>query len=138
MYVTGSFSGTTAAFGSTTLVNTGAASTTDLFVTKLTSLGNSAAFVWALQAGGGGNDKPVAVQLAGTSVVVTGTVAPPASFGPIVLNGPNQTAFTASLTHPTLTATASALRYERLGPYPNPAPTLRTSQSMFNFRPVPG
>ena len=121
VHVAGSFSGTGATFGASTLNSLGF---TDLFVARLTDAGNSASILWAQQAGGLGGDDAKATTLTSTGTVyVGGIVSQPAFFGSQTVTGPanSEVGFLASLADPTLTATTPALRLERLVLSPNPA-----------------
>jgi hypothetical protein len=69
VYVAGSFFGTSAGFGATTLASAGAA---DVFVTKLTDAGGTGGFVWAQRAGGAGSDTAYALAASGTGLYVAG------------------------------------------------------------------
>jgi hypothetical protein len=74
-YVTGTFMGT-AAFGATSLTSRG---TTDIFITKLDSDGN---FLWAVQAGGTGEDGSHGISVdTSANVYITGYFQGSASFG---------------------------------------------------------
>lgn len=85
LYAAGSFSGTGAAFGATTLNSLGF---TDLFVARLTDVGNGASTLWAQQAGGSGSDYARAITLTSTGTTyVGGTTVPPAIFGSQAANG---------------------------------------------------
>ncbi|RAK67955.1 T9SS type A sorting domain-containing protein [Hymenobacter edaphi] len=81
VYVGGSYRSSSAAFGSTTLTNSGVA---NLFVSKLTDAGSSASFAWALQNGGTSTDASNSINglgLYGTSLYAAGTFGGTASFG---------------------------------------------------------
>lgn len=79
VYVTGEFSGTAAAFGTTTLSSAGQG---DVFVAKLTDAGTSGTFAWAERAGGLGNDRASALAVNGTSLYAVGAFnSAPAAFG---------------------------------------------------------
>ncbi|MGY3088173.1 hypothetical protein ACVWYF_001206 [Hymenobacter sp. UYAg731] len=123
LYVVGSFAGPTADFGSTRLTNANPTGSNDLFVAKLTDAGTSAPFAWATLAGGEYTDDGNAIALAGNRLYVAGSLASPATFGNILVNGPANTprAFLASLTDPTLTATAAAQSGLSFSLAPNPA-----------------
>lgn len=74
VYVAGKFDGATAAFGSTTLANAGAAGTPALFAARLTDVGSTApAFDWALGAAGSGSSQATGVAATGTSVYLAGS-----------------------------------------------------------------
>lgn len=69
IYVVGGFNAATLQLGSTTLTNAG---DSDLYVTKLTDAGTSAAFVWAQRGGGVGDDGGRTIALNGSSIYVAG------------------------------------------------------------------
>ena len=103
VYVAGSFAGTTASFGSTTLTSAGSTGSYDVFVAKLTDAGPTGSFAWAQRAGGTEGDQANALAVSGTSVYVAGSfISPAAGFGPATLAnaGPANTAdvFAAKLT----------------------------------------
>ena len=144
VFVAGSFASPTADFGSTNLTNAGAGSG-DVFVAKLTDAGPTGGFAWAQRAGGTGDDRADALAVGGTgvySVYAAGYVeSPTASFGPIALTNPNPgtpLGFLASLTDPTLTATASAAGpREPAALYPNPARGAATLRLPAGVAPAP-
>ena len=108
VYLTGNFHGLAASLGSLTL---GRAGTITIFAAKLTDAGASSSFEWAQRAGGTGMfDGAYAVAIAGSSIYVGGNVTTPANFNSLTVTSPNVNtlAFLASLTDPTLTATAAA------------------------------
>ena len=84
VYVAGYFGSPTAAFGSTTLINSGGSTgATDVFVAKLTAAGS---FAWSQRAGGSGPDYATALAVNGPSVYVAGHFdGSVASFGAIAL-----------------------------------------------------
>ena len=125
IYLSGGFTGTTT-FGNTTLTSR----TSNVFVAKLTDAGATSSFNWAQRAGGTNNDGANALAISGTSVFITGVVSPPASFGaiPITSVSANSVAFLASLTDPTLTATAASQSSLSFTLSPNPARTAATVQ----------
>ena len=87
VYVTGSFAGPTADFGTTVLASTSAVTNAplDMFVAKLVDAGPNASFAWAQQAHGG-SDLATGVAVSGQNVYVVGTFQNvPTSFGSIVL-----------------------------------------------------
>lgn len=102
VYAAGTFGGTGATFGSTTLNNT--ASLGNLFVTKLTDTGTAASFVWAQQSTNTRIALVTAVAVSGTSLYITGTFfGSTAGFGNVLLtatgSNPNATdIFVAKLT----------------------------------------
>lgn len=69
VYLAGTFSSTTASFGTISLQNAGAY---NLFVAKLTDAGSTASFTWAQRAGGLRDDEAFDVAVSGTSVYVSG------------------------------------------------------------------
>ena len=121
LYVVGDFYGSTTRFGTATLTNAGA-SGADVFVAKLTDTGS---FEWAQQAGGTGNDAAHALAVSGTRVFMAGDFnSPTASFGNITITNPTPNTslgFLASLTDPTLTATAAGRALTPAQLFPNPA-----------------
>lgn len=126
VYVAGGFRSATAGFGTAALLTNAAANgSPDVFLAKLVDAGGSSAVAWAHRAGGGDWDFGGAVAWTGTRVYVAGEVTPPASFGSQALANPSTVpvAFLASLTDPTLSATASAPEAQGLVLYPNPAHT---------------
>jgi hypothetical protein len=119
VYVAGYFQSSTADFGTITLTALGFAG--DGFVAKLRDTGSTGSFVWAQQAS---SINPLALALSGNSVYIAGNFSPlTADFGVVILTNPNPNgpiAFLASLTDPTLTATAPASG-TAFSLYPNPA-----------------
>ncbi|MGY3089212.1 hypothetical protein ACVWYF_002252 [Hymenobacter sp. UYAg731] len=90
VYVVGEFTGSSATFGSTTLVNAGDSTGNDAFVAKLTDAGTSAAFGWAQRAGGAFFDDATAVAVRGSSVYVAGHFSSAtAGFGATTLVNPS-------------------------------------------------
>ena len=84
VYVAGTYEGTTAEFGATTL--TSATPGRTVFVAKLTDAASAGTWTWAQQASGGGGGAATALAVSGSSVYVTGNYGPPAlDFGPISL-----------------------------------------------------
>ena len=83
VYIGGSFTSNTVAFGPRTLTNTGTvnAGYTDGFIAKLTDAGTSAGFAWAQKLGGSNNDLVTALAVAGADVVVAGSFRLNAAFG---------------------------------------------------------
>jgi hypothetical protein len=100
VYIAGRFQGA-ATFGSISVPN---ASTTnlafDVFVTKLTDAGSSAAFTWAYGAGGSLSDYASTLAVRGSSVYVAGSYSGTASFGgtTITSSGTSDDIFVARLT----------------------------------------
>ena len=125
VYVAGHFYSFTAGFGATTLTNSTSISANDMFVAKLLDAGSTGSFMWAQRAGGTGSDYAYALVVSGTSVLVSGYLtSPTASFGAITITNSNSgipLGFFASLTDPTLTATATAGSREPAALFPNPA-----------------
>jgi hypothetical protein len=122
VYITGEFR-QTADFGPYILTATGSIGASDVYVAKLTDLGNSSAFSWIQQAGGPTYDVAGAVAVQGSAVYVGCTVSPPASFGNIPTVGNPNSSFTgvlASLSDVVL-ATHSTLPKASFAVYPNPA-----------------
>lgn len=119
VYVAGSFRGT-ASFGPTVLTSSGGG---DVFVAQLTDTGSNAAFAWALQAGGPGNDNSLGMALSGTNPVLVGSFNATAAFGTQAIT--NAAAYSENallaLLAPAVLATipGGALPYPAL--YPNPA-----------------
>lgn len=77
VYATGYFNGATT-FGGAALTSAG---NDDIFITKLTDAGSSAAFTWAYRAGGNGSDQANSLAVIGSAVYVTGFFADAATFG---------------------------------------------------------
>lgn len=92
VYVTGIFEQVATVFGNTTLPNAG---DFDIFVTKLSDVGATASFAWAVAAGGSGSDTALGLAVSGANVFVVGTLtSPSAVFGitPLVDAGGGLTA----------------------------------------------
>ncbi|WP_310393564.1 T9SS type A sorting domain-containing protein [Hymenobacter sp.] len=126
VYVSGAFISSTAAFGATTLANANTAGgSADAYVAKLADAGPTGSFAWAQRGGGAGNEYAFALALSGSNVYVAGYFnSPTASFGATTISNPNTNTilgFLASLTDPTLTATATAGPREPAALFPNPA-----------------
>ena len=129
VYVAGGFVSPMASFGPNNLTNAGPNGTADVFVAKLTDAGSMGGFVWAQRAGGTSNDNGGALALNGTSVYVAGGFTSlTAKFGTIILSNINPSpnpnpyvGFLASLTDPTLTATAASGPRTPAQLFPNPA-----------------
>ncbi|MBF9239900.1 T9SS type A sorting domain-containing protein [Hymenobacter sp. BT683] len=121
LYVGGEFSGSTAAFGNTTLRGAGAS---DAFVARLTDAGVSGSFAWAQQAGGPGYDALRSVVVQGTAVYAAGVMTPVASFGTQSIAGLSTAGFLASLGNSALSA---AVGLRRAGPHLFPNPAHRTA-----------
>jgi hypothetical protein len=85
VYVAGTFGGTTASFGSTTLTNSGLPYTADNYVAKLTDAGTTASFVWVQQFGSPDYDHGYNLVAQGNNVYVAGTFGATATFGPFSL-----------------------------------------------------
>ncbi|GAB3725752.1 hypothetical protein GCM10027594_07280 [Hymenobacter agri] len=120
LYVVGSFYGTNASFGTTTLTSAGVS---DIFVAKLSSAGS---FLWAQQAGGVSYDEASSLLVNGSNVYVAGFFGSSvAAFGTTTLINPDASGylgFLASLTDATLTATTAAIGpLEPAQLFPNPA-----------------
>ncbi|MDO7844953.1 T9SS type A sorting domain-containing protein [Hymenobacter sp. M29] len=122
VYMAGAFSSPTAAFGSIVLNNTSPGGrATDVFVARLTDTGTIGNYVWAQQAGGAGNDQAGGLSLAGTTLYVSGSAVPPATFGSVVI--PSGTATTVGFLA-SLAAAPLATRAAELGGielFPSPA-----------------
>ena len=122
VYIVGAFDSPTASFGANSLASAGAF---DAFAAKLVDAGSSGNFAWAQRAGGTGRDVAYELLLSGTSMYVAGAFASPtASFGAITLTNPTPNTnlgFLASLTDPTLTATAAGRVLNPAQLFPNPA-----------------
>jgi hypothetical protein len=127
LYVGGTFDGVQADFGSTTLAGAGGS---DVYVAKLVDAGPGAGFAWAQRAGGSGYDYVGGVALSSNGVYVGGAFQPSAaSFSAITLTTlatGNTVGFLASLTDPTLTATAAAKGSPSFTLAPNPARSAAT------------
>jgi hypothetical protein len=98
-YVSGTFNGPTAQFGTTVLTNLGQglnADRTDVFVAKLNAAG---AWQWAVQGGGPGNDgNPFLAFTAQGDLLVTGYMYNiTATFGTVSISNPTGGAFVAKL-----------------------------------------
>jgi hypothetical protein len=85
VYVAGTFGGTTAGFGSTTLTNSGLPYTADNYVAKLTDAGSTASWQWVQQFGSPDYDHGYHLVARGSSVYVAGTFVTTATFGPFSL-----------------------------------------------------
>ena len=122
VYVAGQFSGPLTRFGLTTIASGG---NFDVFVAKLTDAGSTGAFAWAQRAGGTGSDQATALAVSSASVYVAGgSGSSNVGFGTTTLPNSNSISFLgflASLTDPTLTATATAGPREPAALFPNPA-----------------
>ncbi|WP_345125909.1 hypothetical protein [Hymenobacter antarcticus] len=97
VYVTGRFSSLHLRVGPLTLTNADTVAsehrldkeTTDVFVTKLTDAGRTAAFIWAQRAGGAKDDTGLGVAVNGAQVYLMGVCSSPVSqFGPCSLPAP--------------------------------------------------
>ena len=85
VYLSGSFNGPTANFGSVALSNSSTAYTSEGFVAKLLDAGPSAAFVWAQRFGGAASEDCYGLAVSGSNVYVAGAFAQTAEFGGTVL-----------------------------------------------------
>ncbi|GAB2955287.1 hypothetical protein GCM10027048_21260 [Hymenobacter coalescens] len=74
LYVAGSFTSASLVLGGTTLSNAGATNTAEVFVTKLTDAGSTAAFAWAHRAGGASSEFVRGIALNGAGVYLTGVL----------------------------------------------------------------
>jgi hypothetical protein len=100
VYVAGQFFGTTT-LGAAVLTSTGGnQGGYDVFVAKVADAGPASGFVWAVPAGGTGNDLATAVATSGASVVVAGGFAGTSVFGGTSLGsvGSSDDVFVAKLT----------------------------------------
>ena len=141
MYVAGSFGSRTADFGATTLFNA-ADGPPDVFVAKLTDAGTTSSFAWAQRAGSTDYDQVNALVVSGTSVYVAGSFSSAtASFGATALTNSNPgtpVGFLASLTDPTITATATGAEpREPVTLYPNPTRRMATLHWPVGTTPAP-
>jgi hypothetical protein len=131
VYITGGFYGATCSFGGISLTSpNNYNSYADLFVAKLTDAGSSAAFAWAQQAGGTGEDRVSSLTATGSQLIVSGLFSSPTlTFGSTTLTNavPNSTAigFLASMSNSPL-ATYPAAHSAALALHPNPAGTQAT------------
>ncbi|WP_210521019.1 T9SS type A sorting domain-containing protein [Hymenobacter terricola] len=128
VYVTGGFSGTSS-FGGTSL--TGAGLVDNIFLAKLTDVGGTGSFDWAIAAGGGNSQQALGVAIGtGGRVYVSGGAVPGVIFGRIRVLGVGNggVGFLASLTDATLTATSMAAAAEQPIVFPNPAHSRVTVQ----------
>lgn len=126
VYVAGTFTGT-ANFGSTALTSAGG---TDIFVTRLIDTGPRAAFAWAQQAGGPGNDGSYSMALSGTRPALVGSFNATASFGTQTITNAalySENAYLALL-EPDVLATFTGAAGTSSWLYPNPAHTRATIQ----------
>ncbi|MDB5268380.1 MAG: hypothetical protein JWP58_1420 [Hymenobacter sp.] len=141
VYVAGSFNSPTANFGATTLTAAGANGTSDVFVAKIADAGNTGDFAWAHRAGGIYDDGATALAVSGTSIHVVGGVrSPTAGFGALTFSNPNTTylGFLATLTDPTLTATAPSRALAQAAQlFPNPAHGTATLRLPAGTAPAP-
>ncbi|MDB5233170.1 MAG: hypothetical protein JWR44_163 [Hymenobacter sp.] len=126
VYIAGGFYGATCGFGGITLASpNNYNSYADLFVAKLTDAGSSAAFAWAQQAGGTGEDRVLSLTATGSQLVVSGLfTSPTLTFGSTALTNavPNSTpiGFLASMSSSPLAARPVG-RPAALALHPNPA-----------------
>ncbi|GAA3977813.1 T9SS type A sorting domain-containing protein [Hymenobacter antarcticus] len=99
VYVAGYFQSLTVGFGATTLTNTNANGSNDVYVAKLTDAGSTGSFGWAQRAGGTGSETALALAVSGPSVYVAGSfTSATAGFGPATLtNAGSQDIFVAKL-----------------------------------------
>ncbi|WP_345071097.1 T9SS type A sorting domain-containing protein [Hymenobacter fastidiosus] len=99
VYVAGYFQSLTVGFGATTLTNTNANGSNDVYVAKLTDAGSTGSFGWAQRAGGTGDETALALAVSGPSVYVAGSfTSATAGFGPATLtNAGGQDIFVAKL-----------------------------------------
>ena len=118
VYLAGSFSGL-ASFGAANLPGIGK---NDVFVAKMRDAGASSRFEWAQQAGGSEDDKALTIAVQGSTVVVGGTMQPPALFGTLAVSSlaNSETGFWASLTDATALATTPLWAGGAVVVFPNP------------------
>jgi hypothetical protein len=88
VYVLGTIQGPPATVGTTVLTTGGG---TDAFVAKLTDDGGTSRFLWAVQAGGPGNESVASLARAGATVYVAGSGFPTLTFGPLTVPGERTT-----------------------------------------------
>jgi hypothetical protein len=123
VYLAGAFNSPAISFGTSSLANSGSG-TADAFLAKLTDAGTAGNFAWAQRAGGSDDDYAGAVVVRGQQVYVAGSATPPASFGNLTIanpsGSPERIGFLASLSDPTLTATAPAKGSLSFSLAPNP------------------
>jgi hypothetical protein len=82
VYIVGDFTSPTFSFGSLALTNSGAATTSDVFVAKFEDAGASATYAWAQRAGSSAREFGNAIAVSGTSVYISGWfTGATASFG---------------------------------------------------------
>jgi hypothetical protein len=72
VYITGSFDGATATFGTISLTNVDVYNS-DVFLAKLQDTGSAGTFVWAKRAGGGYQDQATAMAVNGNNVYIAGS-----------------------------------------------------------------
>ena len=92
VYATGNFNNSSTnansvTFGSTTVNGQAATAGNDVFVTKITDAGSTAAFTWVQVAGGAGTDQATALAVSGTSVYTAGYFTNNSSNGSAVTFG---------------------------------------------------
>jgi hypothetical protein len=129
VYVAGHFNGATTSLGSTTLPNSGAAGTYDLYVGRLLDAGSSSNFVWGQQAGSPASDYLRVLTSAGTALYAAGSADLPATFGSQTLTGPagSRSSFFATVSDATgLPARAATEVLPGFALSPNPAHDLAT------------
>lgn len=93
LYITGTFSGKGTAFGSIRLSNPSAAGFSNIFLVRLTDLGNAATFDWAQAAGGpAGGNSAVGVAVQDKNIYLTGSyIGAAVQFGSLPLPTATQT-----------------------------------------------
>jgi hypothetical protein len=128
VYVSGRFTGVAIQFGAITLNSPPSGGHSNIFVCRLTDTGPTSAFDWAQQAGGFYNDYGNAVAISGRTVYVGGNVELQGTFGSFTVGTNSFTGYLASLTDPTLTATAATRSTLSFTLSPNPARTAATVQ----------
>ncbi|UOQ81002.1 T9SS type A sorting domain-containing protein [Hymenobacter sp. 5414T-23] len=120
LYVTGEVSSPEAAFGKHVLQHDLGA---NVFVTKLTDLGQASAFDWVQQGGGEGNSEVNTIAVCRSQIYVGGFLPSPGHFGSLqIQNGSSVfAAFLSSLTDSLSLAATTAALTNGLEIFPNPA-----------------
>lgn len=117
VYLSGTFSGAPATFGSCQVLNQGGA---DAFVTQVLDAGPTARFTWAQRVGGPANEVCWSMALSGPRVYVAATLLTPTPFQ-LATGALVQGAFLGVLESPAASSLAASLVAEDVGLYPNPA-----------------
>ena len=129
VYITGSFSSNAnTQLAGQSLVGMG---NQDMFLAKYIDTGGNLTNGWAISGGGTSGDLGLGVAISGGSVIVIGGIAPPATFGNIVLGTTmvGRIDFLAALNDPTLptsVTSASAPTFLALSPNPTNTTTILT------------